>query len=185
MLAIEAISKAIDSLPRSNSRSARDLARRLGWFSIALGAIQIAAPRRLTRFLGLRGSESTIAFFGLREIATGVAILSTRNPAPFVWARVAGDGLDIAALLAGFLSSRRKPAAGAALASVAVIAAIDLICAQTLSTDEAREYGRIPDYGNRTGLPKTAAQMRGVAAQDFKIPAGMRAASAQAGATMP
>jgi hypothetical protein len=61
-------------------------------------------------------------------------------------------------------------------------AAIDLICAQTLTADNVRARTRIPDYSNRTGLPKTAAQMRGAAAKDFKIPADMRAAPVSVGA---
>jgi hypothetical protein len=62
------------------------------------------------------------------------------------------------------------------------VTAIDLICAQTLAADNERNRTRIPDYSNRTGLPKIAAQMRGAAAKDFKIPADMRAAPVSAGA---
>ena len=35
-----------------------------------------------------------------------------------------------------------------------LVTAIDLICAQTLSADNKRNRTRIPDYSNRTGLPK-------------------------------
>jgi hypothetical protein len=163
MLMIEAVSKLMDRMPRSRKRSARHLARRLGWFSIGLGLVELAAPHRLSRLLGVRGGEPVIGFFGLREIAIGVAILSSKEPEPFVWGRVAGDAADLAALAAGFMASRRKPLAALALGTVTMITVIDVICAQTLSADAARRRGRIPDYSDRSGLPKTAAQMRGAA----------------------
>jgi hypothetical protein len=178
---VKAIARIMDWMPASKDKSAAHLARRLGWFSIALGLLEIIAPHRLSRTLGFRGGETLIASYGLREVATGVAILSSANPAPFVWGRVLGDALDLASLAGGFGSSRRKIFLGLALGSVAMITAIDLICAQTLSADGERKRSRIPDYSNRTGLPKMAAQMRGAAAQDFRIPADMRAAPVSAG----
>jgi hypothetical protein len=144
--------------------------------------LEVAAPHRLSRTLGWRRSQSTIALYGLREIATGVAILSSRDPAPFVWGRVAGDALDLVSLVGGFAGSRHKATVGLAVGTVALVTAIDLICAQTLSADNERNRTRVPDYSNRTGLPKTAAQMRGAAAKDFKIPADMRAALMSVGA---
>ena len=127
-------------------------------------------------------ASPTIALYGLREIATGVAIIASRDPAPLVWGRVAGDALDLVSLAGGFGGSRRKAAVGLAVGTVALVTVIDLICAQTLSADNERNRTRIPDYSNRTGLPKIAAQMRGAAAKDFKIPADMRVASVSAGA---
>jgi hypothetical protein len=179
---VKTLSRVMDMMPRSShDKSAKHLARNLGWFSIALGVLEVAAPHRLTRILGWRDAESTIAFYGLREIATGVAILTARDPAPFVWGRVAGDGLDLLSLAAGFGGSRQKAAVAFAFGTVAVVTAVDLICAQTLTADNQRLRTRIPDYSNRTGLPKGAAQARGVA-RDFKIPADMRAEPAGAGA---
>jgi len=172
----------MDIMPKSTDKSAKHLARNLGWFSIALGALQVAAPHRRSRTLGWRGSESAIAFYGLREIATGVAILASRDPAPFEWGRVAGDALDLVSLAGGFAGSRHKAAVGLAVGTVALVTAIDLICARTLSADNKRNSTRIPDYSNRAGLPKTAARMRGAAARDFKIPADMRAVPVSAGA---
>ena len=178
---VKSLARVMDMMPRSRDKSARHLARNLGWFSIALGALEVAAPHRLSRTLGWRGNESTIAFYGLREIATGVAILASRDPAPFVWGRVAGDALDLVSLLGGYAGSRHKATVGLAFGTVAIVTAIDLICAQTLSADNERNRTRIPDYSNRTGLPKIAAQMRGAAAKDFKIPADMRAAPISVG----
>ncbi len=178
---IKAISRIMDMMPRSTDKSAKHLARNLGWFSIGLGALELAAPHRFSRTLGWRGSESTIAFYGVREIATGVAILASRDPTPFVWGRVAGDALDLVSLLGGFSGSRHKAAVGLAFGTVAIVTAVDLICAQTLTADNERNRTRIPDYSNRTGFPKGAAQLRG-SAQNFKIPADMRSAPSSAAA---
>ena len=178
---VKAIARIMDWMPASKNKSAEHLAQRLGWFSIALGLLEIVAPHRLSRTLGFRGGETLIASYGLREVATGVAILTSRNPAPFVWGRVAGDALDLVSLLGGFGGSRRKPLVGLAFMSVAMITAIDLICAQTLTADAERKRSRIPDYSNRTGFPKMAAQIRGAAAKDFRTPADMRAAPVSAG----
>src|SRR5438552_2377733 len=76
------------------------LATGLGWFSIALGTLEIFATRLLTERLGMYGSEPLVKLYGLREIATGIAILTAKDPTPWIWGRVAGDALDIGTLVA-------------------------------------------------------------------------------------
>src|SRR5690606_15255816 len=69
------------SIPRQVTRpnhSARSLARGLGWFSIGLGVVQLLAPRQVSRFIGMPGSEGMIRACGVREIVTGVDRKSTR-----------------------------------------------------------------------------------------------------------
>ena len=82
---VKAISWIMDWMPASKNRSAEHLARRLGWFSIALGVLEIIAPHRLSRVLGVRGGETLIASYGLREAATGVAILTSITRRPSYW----------------------------------------------------------------------------------------------------
>ncbi len=96
----------------------------LGWFSIGLGAVQLLAPALVTAPLGLRGRERVVRLFGLREIATGIGLLRSDAPAPWLWGRVAGDALDLATLRAG-LAGARPRSAGAALAALAGIAVLD------------------------------------------------------------
>ena len=77
---------------QQNSRasgSAMALARGLGWFSIGLGLAEMLAPRMLTEQMGMQGKESLLRFYGAREMAAGVGILMSDNPAPWVWGRVA------------------------------------------------------------------------------------------------
>ena len=77
------------------AETAHSMARRLGWFSIGLGLAEVLAPRALTRGLGMEGNEELVQAYGLREIVTGIGILSSDQPAPWIWGRVGGDALDM------------------------------------------------------------------------------------------
>ena len=44
---------------------------------------------------------------GLRELGTGIGILTSKDPAPWLWGRVVGDALDVAAVGAGLVTQRR------------------------------------------------------------------------------
>jgi len=90
---------------RGHPDSATDrLARGLGLFSIGLGLAEFVAPRALARAHDMPGNKPLIRAYGAREIATGVAILASDDPTPWIWGRVAGDVLDLATLT----TSRRK-----------------------------------------------------------------------------
>jgi hypothetical protein len=86
------------------------LAKGLGWFSIALGAAEVLAPRALTRWLGMPGSETVLQAFGMREIGTGVGILTSNNPTGWIWGRIGGDVLDLTALAPGLREDNPKKA---------------------------------------------------------------------------
>jgi uncharacterized membrane protein len=99
------------------------VARGLGWFSLALGTAQIAAPRGVARLIQLRGDGQHVAVMravGVREIATGVGILAQPRPAAWLWARVAGDVMDMALLAKADGRPRGKLAGIAAVAGVTV-----------------------------------------------------------------
>src|SRR4051794_3743612 len=151
------------------------LARGLAVFSIALGLMEIAAPRSLARFLGMEGSENLIRGYGLREIATGVGILASKDPTPWIWGRVAGDGLDIATLLTGYEGDNpNKDNVSLALAAVAGATALDVYCGQALSRESPTPLPPIRDYSNRSGLPRSPQAMRGAARRDFEPPRDFR-----------
>ncbi|MDP3553187.1 hypothetical protein [Methylocystis sp.] len=107
------------------------LANVLGWFSIALGLVELFAPRRVGRMVGVEGNGSLLQAYGLREFFAGVGILAARRKAPWLWARVAGDALDLATLAPGLYSIRRNRqlATGLAVAAVAVIGLLDIYSA--------------------------------------------------------
>ena len=153
---------------------AHALAQGLGWFSIGLGLAEVAFGRRLTRSLGLEEHANLIRFYGLREIATGIGILASRDPTPWIWGRVAGDAADLATLTTGL--SRRNPErdrVGLAVGAVAVVTAFDVICAQGLQGPPEREPKPLPDYSNRSGYPRGLDAARGAAA-DFEVPHDFR-----------
>ena len=82
--------------------------------------------------------------FGVREIAAGVAILAMDNPRLGVWARVAGDGLDLAVLAAGLRESNPKRGnVAAAFAMVAGITALDYWCARRLGCGRPHRSARL------------------------------------------
>ena len=122
-------------------QSARDLppdslARALGWFSVALGAAELASPRVMSRLIGAPSDPKTLALIramGTREIGHGIAILTRPDNAAPVWSRVAGDAADVAflgtAYATAYANRRRLLAATAAVIGVTVL---DVICAQRL-----------------------------------------------------
>lgn len=111
----------------------RTFAHGLGWFSIALGAVEVAAPRRLGRLIGAERNVGLLRLCGLREIAAGVGILAGRRQAPWIWSRLLGDALDLA-LLASLLRSRRSGRGGTLVAAAGVlgVTALDAWCARRL-----------------------------------------------------
>jgi uncharacterized membrane protein len=114
---------------------ATNLAQGLGWFSIALGAVAVLAPRALGSLTGVgRESGGLMRSAGVRELATGVGILSRRNAAPWLWGRVVGDVVDLAVLATGLRAE--NPARGRAAVSFAAVAgvlALDALAASHLT----------------------------------------------------
>ena len=112
----------------------RRIAQDLGWFSVALGLAELFDSRDLQRFLGIDHQHGTLRFFGLRELAAGIGILTSAGPHPgWLWVRVAGDALDLGALGAALESKySHKGNVSVALASVAGITALDIYCATML-----------------------------------------------------
>jgi hypothetical protein len=110
----------------------KTLARALGWFSIGLGAAELLAPGMIGRFLGT-GRTKLVRGFGLREIAAGIGILASDRVAPWIYARIAGDALDLAALGVQIARGRRRNAI-IATGAVAGVTALDVLCGQRLAT---------------------------------------------------
>jgi hypothetical protein len=157
------------------SRSARDkLARDLGYFSIALGVAELLAPKTMGSAIGLKGLEPVIRAYGAREVATGVAILTSHDPAPWIWARVAGDLADIATVATGLQQGNpRKENSGLALAALAAVTLLDIACATGLSREKGGLQTAVTDYSNRSGFPGGLGAAKG-AASGFSVPDDMR-----------
>ena len=117
------------------------LSNALGWFSIGLGLAQVAAPRGVARFIGVTDdddSEKLMRMLGMREIAAGVGILSQPRQPGWLWARVAGDVMDLA-LLSSALRSRENDRGRltAATAAVVGVTALDAMVGARLNRESA------------------------------------------------
>jgi hypothetical protein len=109
------------------------LANFLGWFSLGLGAAELLAPDALERFLGVEGRRMLVQGYGVREIGTGIGILTERRPEGWVWGRVAGDVLDLGTLATALTPDNpRKRNVLLAMGAVAGVMALDVICARQL-----------------------------------------------------
>jgi hypothetical protein len=105
----------------------QSLGKALGWFSIALGAVELLAPARLSRALGAPRRPGLVRALGARELTSGVGILRGRRPASWLWSRVAGDALDLALLGMAMRSVRSRRGLAIAAAAVAGVALLDLV----------------------------------------------------------
>jgi hypothetical protein len=155
------------------------LVRGLGYFSIGLGLAELLAPRQVSRGAGMRRQDNLLRGFGLREIGTGIGLLTASNPRPWLWGRVVGDVLDVATVAAA--ADRRKPGRlASSFAALLGVGLLDLYCA--IQSLPQQQRGRRPqssrDYSKRSGFPRGIEQMRGTArsSQD-KAPPRIRQAS--------
>ena len=111
------------------------LVRPLGWFSLALGAAELLAPRKIANAHGTPEGKNVVRGFGAREIAAGAAVLARpRSPVPLL-ARAAGDVLDIGAAGAAARKARggKRAMALASLATVTAFLALDLLVARAVA----------------------------------------------------
>lgn len=162
---------------RQSGRPINDVtASGLGWLSIGLGAAEVLMPRLMGRVTGMRGASALLFLYGVREIVTGIGLLKARDPTPWLWARVAGDALDLTTL-AGYRRSHNKVRNSLAMAAVAGVAAVDLTMAKAMSERAERRSRTWQDYGDRSGFAGSTQEMRGIARRDFELPRDMRAAA--------
>jgi uncharacterized membrane protein len=127
-------------------RGAEQLALGLGWFSIGLGLAELLAPRAVGRIVGMPNTNpAVLQAFGAREVGAGVAILMEPGRAAWLWSRAGGDAVDLSYLASGLNEENDTRRVGAAIAAVAGITALDVLCAQQLRartrTRPARESG--------------------------------------------
>jgi uncharacterized membrane protein len=112
----------------------RRIAYALGWLSIGVGLAQIFAPRAVSRLIGAPRYSRIVRAMGVRELVTGIGMLTGRNPAPWLWSRVAGDVADGALLGAASLArGADRKRIGVTAAAVAAAAALDSHSAKRLT----------------------------------------------------
>jgi len=122
------------------------LTRGLGLFSIGLGLAQVAATRVVAESIGVPDGDSTrtvLRLVGAREITAGLGTLTQRWPVAWLWARVAGDAMDLALLGRALLTRNAdRNRVLLALASVAGITILDLRTSLQQSRRPATARGR-------------------------------------------
>lgn len=116
----------------------------LGLFSIGLGLAEVAAPGRLSRWLGVegKGAKRIIALFGARELLAGGMLVRGPAVSTNVWNRVLGDGLDLAVLGLAFSRSDRRTAVAGAFGFVAGATLLDVAAARGLDHETGRTFPR-------------------------------------------
>jgi uncharacterized membrane protein len=136
------------STNQSDDRQGQRWGRGLGWFSLGLGVPQLVAPGLVNRFIGVNdsaGNNWLMRLVGVRELGAAAGLLTPPKPPPgWLWARVAGDAMDLS-LLGAALGNRQNRRSRVALATVAVlgVGVLDVISA----LQRTRAEGRAADFG--------------------------------------
>lgn len=144
---------ATQAIVRRGGDGVERRAAALGWFSLGLGALQLLAPRAVARLIGMDPDGTTalaMRALGVRELTSGIGLLTQQRPASWAWARVGGDVMDLA-LLATVLTDRDtdRSKALAATAAVLGVTALDAKTAIDL-------HRRHPERGDWEGFEAKA-----------------------------
>ena len=108
------------------------VAKGLGAFSVALGLTQLAAPNWLGLTTGAGGHPTLTRVCGARELASGIGVLSGRKPSVALWARVAGDIIDIGLLGVALVKNSRRGRLALSLGAVLGVTVMDYLYARRL-----------------------------------------------------
>jgi uncharacterized membrane protein len=134
---------------RDHRDEARLRARGLGWLSLGLGMARLASPRAPgavgPRLGGRWGLLPRV--MAVRELALGLGLLRWRS-ARWLWARVAGDLMDLALLGRTLRARHGRGRIVGTMAAVAGMTAIDVATGVQLGR-------RVPARSTRTGAVAT------------------------------
>jgi len=130
--------------------SGNGLALGLGLFSLGLGLAELTLPGGMARLVGVQDdgeNRNILRALGLREISSGLGLLTTQQPAGWAWSRVAGDAMDLT-MLAGALASPAAQRTRILMAGGAVLGVtlLDALCAQSQARDVLPKQ---EDHGGR------------------------------------
>ncbi len=137
--------------PRTDRSGTGQLSKALGWFSVGLGVAQLAAPERVSRWIGLSEDHPMLMrTLGLRELTSGIGVLKGNGP-NWLWSRVAGDAMDLL-LLGAALSSDRSDRSRVLSAATAVfgVATLDVMAARGVNSNG---HAAVREQAITVGLP--------------------------------
>jgi hypothetical protein len=139
--------QAVEQKPES-------LAAGLGWFAVGLGLAQLAMPDRVAEIAGIEPTTENVRIMrsmGLRELTSGVGILTQPMPDKWLWGRVLGDVLDLAMLgvAMGGSDNKRGRTVGATLAVLGVTG-LDILAAKKLQEKREQMTSAGEEIGEKT-----------------------------------
>ena len=121
-----------------------------GIAGIGLGTLELMAPRAFARFTGIEGREETVRFMGLREVATGIALLSPVQPSPWMKARAAGDLFDAAIFASAIRTSNPRRTAACLMFAASVGAfCLDAFFSSRVEDEQRFTIEQTPDSNVR------------------------------------
>lgn len=136
----------------------------LGWVSLGIGLTELTFPKGLCRVLGVsKRHAGLMRVLGLREIASGLGLLLQPHRREWVWARVAGDALDLSLLGLSFrLPLANRGWLGAITTAVAGVTLVDLYAAvETWRAPRLRSRTVTPSFGMDLASGGPAESWRG------------------------
>ncbi|WNG20560.1 hypothetical protein [Cystobacter fuscus] len=135
----------------------------LGWASLGIGLTELAFAEGICRVLGLsKYRADRVRALGLRELASGWGLLREPQRRDWVWARVAGDAMDLTLLAVTFGKPRANRVwQGVITAAVAGVTLVDLYAALRRSAPLARSESAAPSLGTNGGRGVPAESWRG------------------------
>ena len=157
--------------PLNVRRGGEGVAGFLGWYSLGLGIAQLVAPDSVARLIGIRPTDkarNTMRAIGMREIASGMGILSGKRQADWLWSRVAGDAMNLALLGRAAVGDRdERERNTTAMLAVAGFAALDILAATRVGNREGSllqgqpdDNGRGPGAGGRDNFNAESGRSR-------------------------
>jgi hypothetical protein len=115
----------------------KQIATGLGLFSLALGAVELAAPNWLGEQIGAGKHPNVMRAMGAREGVAGAWLLSQRATTAGLWNRVVGDTIDLAALAACWRGTDNRARLAGAMGAVAGCTMLDFMAARRTQQHDA------------------------------------------------
>ncbi len=131
------------------------LSRGIAWFHIGLGLAELTLPRLAHRLLGIPRRGGLVLACAGGRIATSVGLLSASDRRPWLWARLAGDLIDLSFL--GPALQRRSSDFSGQLASTAAVLGMAVLDIQVLLKSSATPASDVA--GRVTGTRRIADTM--------------------------
>ena len=135
----------------------------LGWASLGIGLTELVFAEGICRVLGVsKYRADRVRALGLRELASGWGLLREPERRDWVWARVAGDAMDLTLLAVTFGKPRaHRVWQGVITAAVAGVTRVDLYAALRRAAPLRRSKAAAPSLGMDVGRGAPAESWRG------------------------